>query len=1307
MDRGYVVERKTHPKDAAGIWSLLTFSYIHPYVKKGNKRDLNEDDICKVWTKLRSKQLGDKIEKVWNDQNTKKGKKKGIFKLMCECFLKRYLLLGCLQLFAKLFYVIFTPYSVGKLVNYFKEGQTEVSKNEAWMYGAIVMFTNSFFLLYEHHYILLKSEFGMDIIASFSSLIYRKALKLSPSKFAEISSGRIVTAITKDISQIEEAFYFINDLWVESIQAIVVLYLLYIKLGPSGITGLSIVVVLAVIQVYIGKVLFKKRQDANSKSDERLQLTQEIITAIRVLKMYSWEDFFAKKIIDARKSEICKIRTLCILRFTTNFLGALSTKLSFLFILLFYIWFGNSLSAEIVYYVTTCFYRLRRTIAFIIPVCCASIAEMAACLSRIEVILNAEEIEHIVPNDSSAVITPKVDFVAASMGVGNVRILRDINMKLRTGLNVLIGPVGCGKSSLIKGILREYAILDGKANIEGTISYCPQNPWVFPSSIKQNILFGQPYNETKYQTILEACALSFDLSGLAEGDETILNDCGVNLSKGQQARVNIARALYKDSDIYIFDDALSALDSHVKTYIFNYSILNYLKNKLVVLATHDTKFVDKAENVIIMLDRTVTYSGKPKDIPSKLSQSLESLDKDLNESDEENDLETKEVEDEKPCNEDTELVAKMCSSTKANVYHETIISGGIGWKDYKKYFMFGGGFSVFFVVFLLFLLLETLSGYSEKFLSKWVSLEEKIDIHTKNVVLNSTTVISELYSYSYSTYAPIDYGIRNETTEEIISSSMSTIWSNLSSSKMTNMTESLEFLLIQRNFYVNWYSILLVASSVLAFAAMAVYFIFSLKISKNLHKSMITNVLGATMSFFDVNMSGNIINRFSKDLYSIDEWIPYIISEAMRILIMMVITGMLIASINISFTIMTAVLVCIFFLACRYFVRPGRTLRRLDMATRSPLVGHLNATLDGLITIRAYGTQSVLINEFDKHQDHYVATHHLFEIMIRCLAFSLHGVSAVYISMIILRFLIQGDSSSNVGLAITQSFVLSNFLDWGLRQWVMLESIMTSFQRTAQYTDVQQESRTGQIIKNWPAEGCIKYQNVNLTYREKNETVLRNLNFTIQPSEKIGIVGRTGAGKSSIIVTLFRLYEIEGKILIDDVDIKTLSLDHLRNNIAIIPQDPILFEGSVRSNIDPLKKYGDNEIWQALSAVNLKCEIMDLDEDIHKSGITYSVGQRQLLCLARAIVRKTKIIILDEATANMDEETDHFIHNKINELFKDCTTITVAHRLHSVMRCDKVIVMDRGEVVEYESPHTLLENKDSMFYKMAHHHDNS
>lgn len=1350
MDRGYIVERKVHPKDTAGIFSLLTFRYIHDYVKRGNVKDLDEDDVCQVMKRLQSKNLGDKIEAKYEELRTT-SKKVSVLKLILKTFFLKYFLLGCFQLSVKILYVTLTPYSVGKLVNYFKKGQTEISRDDAFFYGGIVIFTNAFFLAYEHHYSLLICERGVEVIASLSSLIYRKALKLSPATLAEISNGKIVTAITKDVVSIEEAIYFVNDLWVELSQSTVVLYLLYSRVGVSAVLGLSLVLFIMIFQLYLGTVIYKKRAGANAKSDERLELTQEVLTSIRVIKMYTWGRFFKEKLIVSRKKEIQKLRSLTLLKFTVNLLGQLCNKLSFLLILIVYIWFGNPLTSDIVYYVITCFIRIRRAIAFIIPVFSTTTAELFASLNRLSNILNADEIAPS-DKDDKAIIIPKIDFISVDISVGKISLLHDVNMKLKPGLNVLIGLVGCGKSALIKAVLGEYNVNGGKCNIEGTISYAPQNPWVFPSSIKQNILFGQPYNETKYKKILEICALQFDLDGLANGDDTILSDCGVNLSKGQQTRVNIARAMYKDSDIYIIDDSLSSLDSSVKNYIFKNCIQDYLKDKLVLLATHDTKLVEKSNNVIIMLNGTVTYSGKPNNIPEKLTQSLESLDHNLLDDEVEEEEIPKKIEDEKTIDENTKLIAEICSSTKANVYHEVQKTGSVGWKEYKKYFAFGGGIKIFLLVVFIYGCTELTAGLAEKMLNRWVMNEEQIAFILKNNVSSNATIPASVFNSTNNLMLSTSNAFNSSTnlmsstsnafnsTTNLMLSTTTFTTSNITQSasyettqRMTtwqfenstqfdnnstlisktteqivktisNTYEKLADLYADRFFYIQYYSMLLVTSCFMGFVAISIYFVFSLKVSKNLHKSMVANILGSTMAFFDTNMSGNVLNRFSKDLFQIDEWIPYVIFEAIKMSAMMGTTIIIISSINTTFTVLSIILLMIFATACNYFIRPGRSLKRLDNATRSPMIGHLNATLDGLVTIRAYGTQKILADEFDKHQDISTAAHHLFLILSKCLAFSLHMVSACFIAVIILYFLLDetNDSSANVGMAVTQSFILSNFLDWGLRQWLYLESLMTSFQRASEYTDIKQENQTGQKTENWPTEGCIQYKNVSLVYRKNNEKVLKNLNFTIKPKEKIGIVGRTGAGKSSIIVTLFRLYEVDGDILIDNVPIKTLPLDYLRTHVGIIPQDPILFTGTVRSNVDPTGIFSDDEIWYALGAVNLKPYIQNLDDDIRDSGIIHSVGQRQLVCLARAIIRKTKIIILDEATANMDEETDTFIHNKIDELFEDCTTITVAHRLHSVMRCDRIMVMDKGEISEFDSPQNLLNNKDSAFYKMVY-----
>lgn len=367
------------------------------------------------------------------------------------------------------------------------------------------------------------------------------------------------------------------------------------------------------------------------------------------------------------------------------------------------------------------------------------------------------------------------------------------------------------------------------------------------------------------------------------------------------------------------------------------------------------------------------------------------------------------------------------------------------------------------------------------------------------------------------------------------------------------------------------------------------------------------------------------------------------------------------------------------------------------------MVGHLNASLEGITTIRAYKAQQVLKDEFDRHQDLFTSANYTSFYMKRAFGFYMDGFSAIYISLIIMRFLLVDTTASagSVGLVITQVLSLAQVIQWGLMQWSDLENLMTSVERLLEYTKLSQESSDGQMLQNWPEKGRVEFMKVSLTYANSHKQVLKDINFCLEPGEKVGIVGRTGAGKSSIISTLFRLYNFEGKIEIDGVNTKTLNLDFLRKHISIIPQDPVLFAGTIRSNMDPMTKYTDAQIWRALESVHMKDSIESLEMEIKENDSTFSTGQRQLICIARAIIRKNMIVVLDEATANMDPETENLIQKTIKDNFQDCSVFIIAHRLQSVLDCNKVLVMDKGEIIEWDDPMKLLENTKGTFYNMV------
>ncbi|KAK5646547.1 hypothetical protein RI129_005011 [Pyrocoelia pectoralis] len=367
------------------------------------------------------------------------------------------------------------------------------------------------------------------------------------------------------------------------------------------------------------------------------------------------------------------------------------------------------------------------------------------------------------------------------------------------------------------------------------------------------------------------------------------------------------------------------------------------------------------------------------------------------------------------------------------------------------------------------------------------------------------------------------------------------------------------------------------------------------------------------------------------------------------------------------------------------------------------MIGYINATLEGLTTIRASRAQTILKKEFDTHQDLYSSVVYMNIITMRAFGFYIEITCALYIAVITLTFLFfKTDTlAGKVGLAITQSFTLTSLLQSGIRQWAELENQMTSTERVLEYENLTPEVATGQQLETWPKNGTIEFKDVNLRYSGETERVLKDLSFCVGSKQKVGIVGRTGAGKTSVISSLFRMYDYEGSILIDNVEIKSVAVKFLRSKISIIPQDPILFSGTVRTNLDPYFECSDKILWDSLEEVEMKHFFKTLDSVITEGGTGLSVGERQLLCLARAVVQNNNILVLDEATANIDPQTDNFIQRTIKRKFNNCTVITIAHRLYTIMDADLIIVMDAGKVVQLGSPKVLLEDKYNLFYNMV------
>ncbi|KAI2474002.1 probable multidrug resistance-associated protein lethal(2)03659 [Diabrotica virgifera virgifera] len=1258
MDYNQKVRRKQNPRETANVFSKLSFAYTKELFHKGFKNDLEEKDLYEIIKECNSKTCGDKLEKQWAIDNEEQSSK-SIYKVLWHRFGWRYLLIGTVDLCYKVFTSLVDPLAVSKLVSYFDITSTE-TKEDAYFWAALLLLNNLLYTIYSHNALLWAEKLGIEIRTSFSALLYRKALRLTPSAVAKISLGNLVTLITKDVYTFQLSIWMINDLWSGSVQICVLCYVLFTKIGVASFIGIGMVLLALPLQAYIGKVVGDYRYATGHKTDERLQQTQETLSTIRIIKMYTWEKFFEKKINKARKQESNKILIVYELRMIQIVVGILFSKFGFYCLVMAYIWFGYATDTELIFYLSTMFKDIEYYLGGLIPYGLGRAAELYSALRRINSVITAEELPPKIGSDEPT-NEPILELAEADVFINDYHILKNINFKAKPGLTLVTGKVGSGKSSLLKALLQDYPLDKGCILSKGRISYASQDPWLFPSSIKQNIIFGEKFDEKRYLEVIRVCALEFDFKLFEKRDETIVCDRGMNLSKGQQARINLARAVYKESEIYLLDDSLTALDSQVQDYIFNECIKKFLNGKICILVTQTLNQIKTAENLVIMENGQIKLIDK---LDEKYIEELETIitSDEVNDEHQENDNKTSHVNNEKDYindeddeYQDDDKLLETEQTNRPKIYGEIIKKGKVSLAIYNQYLIYGGG--IVFLIFNIFLFSITQSSesFADYLLTRWVD-QQQIVLTMKNLTHNTT------------------YNQAVDTSERII--------------KVYSTTIFIHAILTT----ISTYTILELGR----------------RASINIHKKLISKLTGSRMSFFDTHFLGNILNRCSQDLSNVDEQVAFVISEFMRVAFVLVSIVIMTSLIKLSFLACAAVIFSSLYFMRKVYLPTGRTLKRLETTTRSPMVGHINASLEGLTTIRAYKVEKTLIDEYDRYQDTFTSAHYAWQCATAAFGFSMDFVCSIFICIVVLTlvFIDADNTAGDVGLAVTQVIALSGEVEWGVRQWADLESYMTSVERLLEYTHIKSEPTDGRVIQNWPSEGTIVYERVSLTYND-NEKVLKNLNFKIKPREKIGIVGRTGAGKSSIIASIFRLYEAEGNIFIDGVEIKTLSLNFLRKKIAIIPQDPILFSGTIRTNLDPFNEYSDQELWSALEKVSIRNIIPDLDHNVKGYVSSFSSGQRQLISVARAILRKNKIVILDEATANMDHETDVMLYKIIEENFKDCTVLTIAHRLDTIIKSDRVMVLDRGEIKEFDDPATLLTNTNGIFYSLVQQSEGS
>ncbi|XP_074483904.1 ATP-binding cassette sub-family C member 4-like [Sebastes fasciatus] len=1271
-----------NPLATAGFLSRVFLCWLSRLLHLGHKRRLEESDMHSVLPEDKSEILGEELHRLWDGEfrkATKELRKPKLSRVLVKCYGKSYAVVG-LFVFSLEAIKVVQPLLLRQVILYFENYDPDDQRSLLMVYGyAAAMSLSTFGLtILQHLYYYHVQRTGMKIRVAMCHMIYRKALGLSSESMGQTTTGQIVNLLSNDVNRFDEITLNLHYLWLGPLQAMVIIVLLWHQIGVSCLAGVAVIAVMMPVQTWFGKLFGIFRSKTAVLTDVRIRIMNEVVSGIRIIKMYAWEKPFSALVAEVRRKEISQILKSSSLRGLNMASFFASSKIIVFVTFTVYVLLGNTITASSVFVTVSLYGTIKLTVSLFFPLAIETLSETLVSIRRIEDFLLLEEIER---KNSGLLLEEKkensieIDKLTCYWDKSlDAPSLQNISITVKSHqLVTVIGPVGAGKSSLLSAILGELPRDTGTLKVKGQLTYAAQQPWVFPGTIRSNILFGRELNPQKYERVLKACALKRDLELLPDGDLTLIGDRGATLSGGQKARVNLARAVYQDADIYLLDDPLSAVDTEVGRHLFEKCICGLLKNKTRILVTHQLQYLKSADQIVVLKEGHIVAQGTY-NMLQRSGLDIELLQKSNDEqgrwprspdSDKHSLLSQRTNQSHDSHSSllppDSNWIDQLPAETARTMAEETRAEGNVSGHIYLKYFNAGCNPVVLLVIVLLSVIAEGAYIMQDWWLVYWASEE----------VSNSTVAAVSIKTGINATH----------------------------SDQESNLT-----------FYLGIYSGLTAAAVVFGYARCLVIMHGLVRAGQALHNSMFSAVLRTPVRFFDVNPIGRILNRFSKDVSQMDSMLPMTFVDFYQLFLQNVGVVVVAASVIPLILIPVVPLLFVFLYLRRFYLRTSRDVKRLESTTRSPVFSHLSSTLQGLWTIRALRAEERLKKAFDAHQDLHSEAWFLFLMTSRWFALRLDSICSLFFTFttfgcILLR---DGLKAGEVGLVLTYAVTLIGNFQWTVRQSAEVENMMTSVERVVEYTELESEApweTEKRPPPDWPSKGLVTFDRVIFSYGGDGPPVLKDVSATFQPCEKVGIVGRTGAGKSSLVSALFRLAEPQGKIYIDGVLTSEIGLHDLRQKISIIPQDPVLFTGTMRKNLDPFSQHTDEDLWKALEEVQLKSLLEELPGKLEtvlaESGSNLSVGQRQLVCLARAVLRKTRILVIDEATANVDPRTDELIQKTIRDKFRECTVLTIAHRLNTIIDSDRILVLDSGTIQELDRPFTLLQNKEGALYKMV------
>ncbi|CAH1274299.1 ABCC1 [Branchiostoma lanceolatum] len=1262
-----------------------------------------------------------------------------LFKALVRCFYHLFLVSALYKL-AQDILLFVSPQLLKLLISFTKN--KDIFAWKGYLYAVLLLLVAIIQSLVLHQYFHGCFVMGMRLRTVIISAVYKKSLVVTNEARKTSTVGEIVNLMSVDAQRFMDLCTYLHMIWSAPFQIAVSLYFLWQTLGPSILAGLGVMVLLIPINAVMANKTKQLQVKQMKQKDARIKLMNEVLNGIKVLKLYAWELSFKEKIEKIRSKELQILRNTAFLNAGASFTWVCAPFLVSLTTFAVYVLVDerNILDAEKAFVALSLFNILRFPLNML-PNLITSMVQARVSLQRLENFLGHDELD---PNnvDRHVLRGPPIAMEDATFSWGKTEdpILKDINFAVPDGsLVAVVGQVGAGKSSLLSALLGEMEKQQGYVAVRGSTAYVPQQAWIQNATLRDNILFGKHLNNCQYKEVLEACALGPDLEMLPGGDLTEIGEKGINLSGGQKQRVSLARAVYSDSSVYYLDDPLSAVDSHVGKHIFDHVIgpNGILKGKTRLLVTHGISFLPQCDQIMVLVDGRIWLLGTYTELMEQNEAFADFIrnygnfeDEEENEEgdptvmslreedigvlvDDDPSLPAQNVEEDNPITQARRLLARQMSRDMSRVRTTSMRSDMSSDKGSQRSLHRSHEGSPDGVS-------GKLDGIAKPIpLKRVLSHEQKCQLPQKKddkgdkliqkeVAETGRVKTSVFVEYLKSVGITLSVVICLLYCAQNAASIYSNIWlSEWSNDQPINGTQDAGL----RDLRLGVYGALGIAQGVAVVLTAFSVAVGGFLSAKHMHRLLVSNVLRLPMMFFDSTPIGRILNRFSQDINTVDSVLPARMSSIIHCVTKILSAIIVIVMSTPIFATVILPLGVLYFFIQRFYVATSRQLKRIESISRSPIYSHFGETVQGTSTIRAYDREQQFFFQNQAKVDENQVAYYPMIVSNRWLALRLEFVGNCIVLFAALFAVIGRETLSPgiVGLSITYALQITQTLNWMVRMTSELETNIVAVERIKEYAETETEADwvvdDNRPPDNWPSEGKVNFNSYQTRYREGLDLVIKGIDVTIKGGEKIGIVGRTGAGKSSLTLAIFRIIEAAGgDIEIDGVNISKIGLHDLRGRITIIPQDPVLFSGTLRMNLDPFDSRTDQDIWVALELSHLKDFVMglgaQLEHEVSEGGENLSVGQRQLVCLARALLRKSKILVLDEATAAVDLETDDLIQSTIRTQFADCTVLTIAHRLNTIMDSTRVLVLDAGRIAEFDAPQDLIASR-GIFYGMA------